>query len=115
SGGQSTRSSAHCLTQEFLDNDYPLYMPDTRLYHVGLALQKMAANYIESIDQARDLRLLISFLSKRLGKPATRRFWTTGRWFIWQKRSPMMNSLINAAYRIGNNLPATVPPLVKCC
>ncbi|SPW43066.1 Uncharacterised protein [Escherichia coli] len=23
------------LTQEFLDNDYPLYMPDTRLYHVG--------------------------------------------------------------------------------
>lgn len=47
-------------------------MPDTRLYHVGLALQKMAANYIESIDQDRDLRLLISFLSKRLGKPATR-------------------------------------------
>lgn len=41
-------------------------MPDTRLYHVGLALQKMAANYIESIDQDRDLRLLISFLSKRL-------------------------------------------------
>ncbi|MCV1495251.1 hypothetical protein MLQ72_004575, partial [Escherichia coli] len=65
---------------------------------MGLALQKMAANYIESIDQARDLRLLISFLSKRLGKPATRRFWTTGRWFIWQKRSPMMNSVMTPTY-----------------
>ncbi|WP_041866535.1 helix-turn-helix domain-containing protein [Sodalis glossinidius] len=47
------RSSAHSLIQEFLDNDYLLYV---------------AANCIESTDLIRDLRLLTAFLSKKLSK-----------------------------------------------
>ena len=47
----------------------------------------MAANYIESIDQDRDLRLLISFLSKRLGKPNTRDTGRQAGGLFWQKRS----------------------------
>lgn len=64
------RSSAHSLIQEFLDNDYLLYIPESRKYYAGLSLINVAANCIESTDLIRDLRLLTTFLSKKLGKTA---------------------------------------------
>lgn len=62
------RSSAHSLIQEFLDNDYLIYIAESRKYFAGLSLIKVAANCIESTDLIRDLRLLTTFLSKKLGK-----------------------------------------------
>ena len=98
------RSSAHSLIQEFLDNDYLLYMPDTRLYHAGLALIKIAANCIESTDLVRDLRLLTAFLSKRLGKTSHAAI-LDGKQVVYLAKALAQDDL-SLMRHIGNHLPA---------
>ncbi|CAJ0996433.1 HTH-type transcriptional regulator XynR [Sodalis praecaptivus] len=98
------RSSAHSLIQEFLDNDYLLYVPDNKKYYAGLALIKVAANCIDSTDLIRDLRLLTTFLSKKLGK-TTHAAILDGNQVIYLAKTHAQEDL-SLMRNIGNHLPA---------
>lgn len=98
------RSSAHSLIQEFLDNDYLLYVPDNKKYYAGLALIKVAANCIESTDLIRDLRLLTTFLSKKLGK-TTHAAILDGNQVIYLAKAHAQEDL-SLMRNMGNHLPA---------
>lgn len=98
------RSSAHSLIQEFLDNDYLLHVPDNKKYYAGLALIKVAANCIESTDLIRDLRLLTTFLSKKLGK-TTHAAILDGNQVIYLAKAHAQEDL-SLMRNMGNHLPA---------
>lgn len=98
------RSSAHSLIQEFLDNDYLLYVADNKKYYAGLALIKVAANCIESTDLIRDLRLLTTFLSKKLGK-TTHAAILDATQVIYLAKAHAQEDL-SLMRNIGNHLPA---------
>lgn len=98
------RSSTHSLIQEFLDNDYLLYMADTKKYYAGLALIKIAANCIESTDLIRDLRLLTTFVSKKLGKLSHAAI-LDGKQVVYLAKAHAQDDL-SLMRHIGNHLPA---------
>ncbi|TCV94277.1 IclR family transcriptional regulator [Biostraticola tofi] len=98
------RSSAHSLIQEFLDNDYLIYLPDNRKYYAGLALIKMAANCIETTDLIQDLRLLTTFLSKKLGKTSHAAI-LDGNQVVYLAKAQGGED-VSLMRNIGNHLPA---------
>lgn len=98
------RSSAHGLIQEFLDNDYLFYETESKKYYAGLALIKVAANCIESMDLIRDLRAITSYLNKKLGKTAHAAI-LDGNQVMFLAKAHGQDD-ISLMRNIGNHLPA---------